>query len=97
MPNSVEGTGPWRIPAVFIALHNCVMLDYAEDVIALSHLLNIPCCTSAYSVPKLQISPMKHKNSCQQRHSLSIIHCSQVGKAYVSLQESLGCALVKGY
>lgn len=58
MPNSVEGIGPWRIPVVFIALHNCVILDYAKDVIALSHLLNIPCCTSAYSVPELQISPM---------------------------------------
>lgn len=38
MPNFAEGIGPWRIPVVFIALHNHVILDYAKDVIALCHI-----------------------------------------------------------
>lgn len=40
----------------------------------MSHLLNVPCCTPAYSVPKLQISPTWHKSICQRRRSLSIAH-----------------------
>lgn len=52
LPNSVEGIGPWRIPVVFIALRNCVILDYAKDVIALCHI-----CSTFLAVPLPTLYP----------------------------------------
>lgn len=52
MPNSGKGTGPWRIPVVFIALHNRVIRDYAKDVIALHHI-----CSTFLAVPLPTLYP----------------------------------------
>lgn len=52
MPNSVEEIWPWRIPVVFIALHNRVILDYAKDVITLCHI-----CSTFLAVPLPTLYP----------------------------------------
>lgn len=66
IPNSVEGIGPWRIPVVFIALHNCVILDYAKDVTALCHI-----CSAFLAVPLPTLYPNYKLASCNTKISVS--------------------------